>query len=204
MIDILIGVVLLSAIHAAIPSHWLPVVAISKAEHWSRATALGITTIIGAAHTLSTVLIGIVIGVIGKELHEVFDHVTHIVAPLVIIVWGMIYLILGEGHSHHHAIDERQTSRKSKAALIASLSIAMFFSPCLEIQAYFFNVGIYGWLGIVSVALVYVIVSILGMVTLVFFGLRGVEKIKLTLLERHERSVTGIVLIILGILVYLG
>jgi hypothetical protein len=46
----------------------LPLVAISKAEKWSEGETLKVTTITGFSHTLSTVIIGIIVGMIGYKL----------------------------------------------------------------------------------------------------------------------------------------
>ena len=84
---ILMGSLLLRAIHASIPNHWVPLVVLGKTEKWTpRQTAL-YTTIAGIAHTASTVLVGIVIGVIGVQLSQAYQLVTRLIAL------GVIYLI---------------------------------------------------------------------------------------------------------------
>jgi len=40
------------------------------------------------------------------------------------------------------------------------------------------------------------------MVTLVYLGLKGVNKFNLHLLDHHEKAITGVVLIVLGLLAY--
>jgi nickel/cobalt transporter (NicO) family protein len=83
-----------------------------------------------------------------------------------------------------------------------TLSIAMFFTPCLEIEAYYFQAGIYGWSGILLVSLVYLVITLLIMVTLVFLGLSGINKFKSHFLEHHDKLLSGIVLLVLGIIAY--
>jgi drug/metabolite transporter (DMT)-like permease len=78
----------------------------------------------------------------------------------------------------------------------------MFFSPCLEIEAYYFTAGALGWGGIAVVSMVYLIVTVLGMLLLVDLGRRGVEKMKWHFLEHHEKRVTGLVLVVLGVFAY--
>jgi len=51
--------------------------------------------------------------------------------------------------------------------------------------------------------MIYVLVTVLGMLLLVDLGRRGIQKIRLHFLEHHEKGVTGAVLIVLGILAYL-
>jgi nickel/cobalt exporter len=59
---ILFGSLLLSAVHAAIPNHWAPLVMLGKTEKWTARQFAAYTAITGVAHTASTVLVGIVVG----------------------------------------------------------------------------------------------------------------------------------------------
>ena len=78
----------------------------------------------------------------------------------------------------------------------------MFLSPCIEIEAYYFQAATKGWLGILIVSSVYLIVTISMMVVLVYLGLKGVNKLKSDFLEHHEKLITGILLIFLGLFAY--
>jgi cadmium resistance protein CadD (predicted permease) len=205
LVQILIGSFVLSIIHASIPNHWIPLVAIGKTENWSRRETLWITAISGSAHTISTILVGIIVGFAGYRLSSSYEFVTRIVAPSILVMLGLIYLVLDLRSSHHHRhhhVKVGSMSQKSKPAIIASLCIAMFFSPCIEIEAYYFTAGTLGWLGIAVVSIVYLIVTVLGMLLLVDLGCRGIKKIKWHFLEHHEKRVTGLILIALGIFAY--
>jgi len=204
MTEILIGSLVLSVIHATIPNHWIPLVAIGKTENWSRNETLWVTVIAGSAHTISTILVGIIIGLVGYKLSSTHEFVTRVVAPLILVILGLIYLIVDLKISHHRRdpIEIGSIPKKSKFIIITSLGTAMFFSPCIEIEAYYFTAGTLGWLGIGVVSIVYLIVTVLGMILLVDLGRKGVEKIKWHFLEHHEKRVTGLVLIVLGIFAY--
>ena len=204
VVQILIGSLVLSIIHASIPNHWLPLVAIGRAENWSRNETLWVTAITGSAHTISTILVGIIVGLVGYKLSSTHGLVTRVVPPSILVILGLVYLIMDLKSSHHHRnpVDIDSISKKSKLAIITSLGIAMFFSPCIEIEAYYFTAGTLGWLGITVVSIVYLIVTVLGMLLLVDLGRKGAEKIKWHFLEHHEKRVTGVVLIILGIFAF--
>ncbi len=195
---------MLSILHASIPNHWIPLVVISKTEKWSRKETLWVTAITGSAHTISTILVGIVVGLIGYKLSSTYELVTRVVAPFVLIIIGLIYLIvdLKNSHHHHNPVKIGSISKRSKFIIIMSLGMAMFFSPCIEVEAYYFTAGGLGWFGITIVSIVYFIVTILGMLFLVDLGHKGVEKIKWHFLEDHEKKIMGMVLIVLGILAY--
>jgi len=210
-IQIFFGSLLLSIVHAMIPSHWLPLVAISKAEKWSEGETLKVTTITGFSHTLSTVIIGIIVGMIGYKLSESYHYITHYVAPVVLIVLGFIYLILeyrhrliqNEHHHHHHIdVDEIIHKKKNKRSIVLTLSIAMFFSPCLEIEVYYFTASRLGWAGIGIVSIVYLLVTVFGIITLVYLASKGVQKLKWHFLEHNEKLISGIILVIVGLMAF--
>lgn len=204
MMQILIGSLVLSIVHASIPNHWLPLVAIGKTEEWSVRDTIGVTFITGMAHTLSTILIGVLVGVAGYALSTYFATITGWVAPGILVILGVLYLLWGMRQSyHHHHFDQLLKSpQKSKTSIVLSLSIAMFFSPCIEIEAYYFVAGNLGWEGIIAVSLIYTIITIAGMLLLVWLGMKGVRKIKSRFLEHHEKTITGVLLIVLGIAGY--
>jgi putative Mn2+ efflux pump MntP len=201
MIQLFFGSVLLSLVHAVIPNHWLPVVAIGRAEKWTQRETLFVTAISGFAHTLSTVFVGITIGVIGISLSNNYAFITEKVAPSLLILMGIIYLTIDRLHHHRHVhgVNAGKTKDRSKWAIIASLAITMFLSPCLEIEAYYFQAAAEGWTGILMVSAVYVCITVAGMLLLVFLAGKGVRTIQSHFLDHHEKLLSGIVLILLGI-----
>jgi len=206
MWQLFLGSMLLGLIHPLFPNHWIPLIAISKTEKWTNKETIFATLITGFSHTLSTIIIGIIVGFVGIKLSESYSYITRIAAPLILVIIGVIYLILdfrSSRHHHHFEIDnDTLKNRKSKTAIIFSLCIGLFFSPCIEIEAYYFQAAIQGWIGILLVSLVYLIMTLTIMVCLVYLGLKGVNKFNSHFLDHHEKSITGIVLILLGLLAY--
>jgi nickel/cobalt exporter len=205
MWQLFLGSMLLGLIHPLFPNHWIPLIAISKTEKWTNKETIVATLITGFSHTLSTIIIGIIVGFVGIKLSESYSYITRIAAPLILLIIGIVYLLLDFRSSHHHhhfEINDALKNRKSKAAIIFTLCIGLFFSPCIEIEAYYFQAATQGWLGILVVSLVYLIMTLSIMVSLVYLGLKGVNKFNLHFIDHHEKSITGIVLILLGLLAY--
>jgi cadmium resistance protein CadD (predicted permease) len=179
---------------------------ISRTEKWSRTETSWITALIAIPHIISTILIGILIGIIGYKISSAHEFVMRVTAPLILIVIGLIYVALDfkDDSKHHHQdfIKIDSLSKKSKFAIIFPLATALFFSPCVAIGSYFFVAGTRGWHGIVVVSAIYLNVTIVGMVLMVNTALKGVKKLEWHFLERHEKLITGVVLIILGMLIY--
>jgi nickel/cobalt transporter (NicO) family protein len=210
MLQIIIGSLILSFTHALIPNHWFPLVAVSRTEKWSRAESLKVTAITGGMHTVSTIAIGVLIGFIGFKLSSTIEMITSIVAPLLLIILGIIFIIMyivkpHHSHGHHNELDVlKKSNKKSKFAIIATLGTLMFFSPCIEIEAYYFTVGQYGWTGILTLSFVYLFVTVVELVILVDFGRKSLEKLntKLHFIDHYERIIMGSVLIVLGLFIH--
>src|SRR5678816_3677441 len=92
MYSILTGSILISALHALIPNHWLPVLAIGKKEGWSLSETSRITFIAGMSHVISTIIIGLLLGLIGGELAKQIDSFTHIIGPCILILMGLYFI----------------------------------------------------------------------------------------------------------------
>jgi len=78
----------------------------------------------------------------------------------------------------------------------------MFLTPCVEIEAYYFQAGSIGWMGIFIVSAVYLAITLVVMLLLVYLGLKGIRTVNTHFLEHHEKGITGVVLIALGVLAY--
>ncbi|MCX6160218.1 MAG: hypothetical protein NTV87_02615, partial [Ignavibacteriae bacterium] len=122
---------------------------------------------------------------------------------------GLYFIILNlrkKHHTHCHINPEKikQASKKSKRAIITALGTMMFFSPCIEIEAYFFTAGQYGWAGILTLSAIYLIVTVIVMVIIVELGRRSLQLLnqRLHFLEHYEKAITGGILIALGILTF--
>ncbi|MES2620421.1 MAG: hypothetical protein V4615_06175 [Bacteroidota bacterium] len=203
MFHIIISSILLSIVHALIPNHWLPIVAISRVEKWSRATTLWATAISGIAHIASTIAIGIFVGFVGLSLSSTYQWISTVVAPAILIALGLFYIVKHFVFRHpHHDHFGKLPKNRTVAAVIISLSIGMFFSPCIELESYYFTAGVHGWWGILAVSLVYLVITVSAMVILVAVALNGINRFNFQWLEKNEKAVIGIALVLVGILTF--
>ena len=199
MTSLLIGSFLISLLHAIIPSHWLPVLAIGKKENWDLGETEKVTFMAGLAHVLSTVLIGVFLGVIGIGLSSGVQNFTRIIAPCILILVGFYFIRQHYVHHHFH-LQKQKVTGKPKNKIIAALVLAMFLSPCLEIEAYFLLAGTKGWWVLVAIALMYSVVSITGMLLWIRFAYKGLLKLNWHKWEHNAGLISGGVLIATGIL----
>lgn len=197
IISIVTGALVLSALHALIPNHWLPVLAISRKENWTMNETTFVTFISGLAHALSTLLIGFAVGFAGLALADTVTSFTEVVAPIVLIVLGLFFIYRHHRHKHFKIPEDKPTSKKQ---ILYSLTVAMFFSPCFEIEGYFLMAGAHGWLFIVLLGTLYTIITMLGMVLWIRIAYSGLVKLNWHALEHNAGIITGITLIITGII----
>ena len=243
MIQVFFASFFLSIIHASIPNHWLPLIAVGKTEKWTHSETMFGTVVTGFAHTLSTVIIGIVVGIVGYKLSSSYGIISRIVAPAILVVLGIIYIVLDirgakhghmhfkldnthpdHDHEHHHEHHHEQSpdhghhhhdnphlhketvatksNSKTRWAVLSTLSLGMFLTPCVEVEAYYFQANTIGRAGIWIVSAVYTFITVGAMMLLVYLGMHGVKNIRSHFLEEHEKRITGIVLIAVGLITY--
>jgi len=201
MFSIITGSLIISLLHAVIPNHWLPVIAIGRREKWTLKEVLKVTLIGALAHGVSTILIGAILGVIGLELEENISYFTNIVAPIILIAIGLIFIYRHHKHKHFH-VDGSVQKKRTKKSIIIALVIAMFLSPCMEIEAYFLLAGTQSHVLVVLIALEYLFITTTGMLLLVRYAYNGVLKLNWHSLEHNAGIITGVTLVATGILTF--
>ncbi|SJZ85616.1 hypothetical protein [Sediminibacterium ginsengisoli] len=199
MYSIVLGSLLISILHALIPSHWVPIIAIAKRDYWSTAKTTKVTFYAALAHCLSTVLIGLFVGMIGKSMAQRISTFSHYAAPVIFIILGCVFIYRHHRHSHFKLSDIPQKVY-SKKRIVFILLLAMFFSPCIEIEAYFLMAGTQSvWL-VLIIAVVYVVSTVIGMTLLVTQAYNKLLKLNRHKLEHNAGIITGVTLILSGIL----
>jgi len=200
MFSLLGGVFLLALVHALIPNHWLPLVAVARSEKWKMRELTTVTLLSATAHVLGTVALGFVLGIIGKELEEDYGHAINVAASVLLIAFGLVYYTVNLPHHHHSSQKDVAQYKRSKRRWILIFIVMMFLSPCLEVESLFLSAGAYGMTTVGLLSIVYAIVSISGILLLVTLGYRGVNLLNAHFIEHNEKRITGVVLILVGIL----
>lgn len=199
MTSIILGSIILSLLHATIPNHWLPIIAIGRKQGWTLSEVRKVTFLSAVAHGVSTVLIGLVLFFIGSNLATHVEYFTHWIGPSILIIIGLVFIYRHHMHHHFH-VDEKKIENISKGKIILALTVAMFFSPCLEIEAYFLMAGTQSsWL-VWFIAALYLLITITGMLILVQLAYKGLLKLNWHRLEHNAGIITGITLVATGIL----
>ncbi len=104
-------------------------------------------------------------------------------------------------HRHVHDHFDAGAARKARSfsALLLSLGLAMFLSPCLEIETYFLSAGAKSWSAVLLVALIYNVITLSGMLLMVTLGRRGLQRVNPHWFEHNENLITGLTLVGLAV-----
>jgi hypothetical protein len=205
--EIILGAGTIAALHAAIPNHWVPLVAIARSEGWSRRGALITSAIVALFHVMGTIIAGFVIAFGGVSLMGSLES-AHDLPRYILILFGLSFLWSGLRHSRtcrHHKLrfvagDLEEHPVMRKLGIAFALSASMFLSPCIDILGFFLSVSFSGWVAVWSVAVIFALVTVPVLVGLVAIGLMGADAFNWKLIDHHGETVTGLLLIILGVL----
>lgn len=193
------SVLVISILHAILPNHWLPVVAISRQLSWSSQKTAVVTMLSAIAHSMSTVLIGILLAYGGIALDNIVPYFRFVAAGILILL-GIMFVWRHQHHMHFHLKEVKIGTKTSMGYIIGSLMLAMFLSPCLEVGALFLVSGAEGFQTTFVVAVIYTVTSALGMTLFAWAAMQGLRKIDWHKLEHNSGLISGIILIITGIL----
>ena len=201
------------ALHSLAPDHWLPFAALARARNWTPLRTARLATLCGFGHVTVSAILGIAAVLIGRKAVEGLGTTLRDVAPLLLIAFGFVYLILalwrisrtrilhhvdhiegvphdhGHGHHHHHP---------GRGLTEWSLFLLFCADPCVALIPMIVAASTGGWGAIGGVVLVYEIATIAAIVILVQTAHAGVRAIRMPWLDRYGDAVAGVVIILLG------
>lgn len=192
--------------HALLPSHWLPFLAVARAQGWSRRQLFGFTLLVAIAHALVTVSLGFIMAVLGTGVTHFFHEHAPKIAGLILIGLGVLFLafprLFGHRHIHH---PECEHAHHGQAITLGGLFLTLALSPCEGLLPVFFATSVkFGWTAALVLATTTSLITVTLLVGIVMGAERGWEQTLGKLEERHERWLVSGLLILLGILMSAG
>jgi len=216
-------------LHAAIPTHWLPFVLVSRARGWQPTKTLGVVFLAGMGHIALTTLLGLLIAWFGFQLDHELEHVFGPLIGGVMIAIGGYFVwrqLRGKGVCHHHAPgshhaktdhcghehegepshweqelrDSRLGADKGDWAAIGGLFLMLTLSPCEVFLPVYLSAVPFGWLGFVLLSAILAVATLAGMLLFTWLTLLGFERLRLRYFEQRESGLLGTIFMLLGLL----
>jgi len=214
--------------HAAIPTHWLPFVLVSRARHWSRGKTLLVSTFAGLGHVALTSLLGLVIAWFGFKLDERAGLFFPWIAGGVLMAIGGFYFWRqwsGRGLMHHHLADGQHqesaacghehdhshweheledspivSDKAGDWTAISGLFMMLTLSPCEGFLPVYLSGVQFGWTGFLILSLILAVGTLAGMLVFTWLTLVGLERFQVQKFERYEAAILGTIFTVLGLL----
>lgn len=199
MIEHLAAAIAISLLHGLIPSHWLPMLAIGRKYDWPLRKIMGFTLKTSAAHALSTAGIGLTVAFVGRMYGDYLEEAGHWIPAMLLICMGGWFIYRHYRHHHFHL----HASAREEKNIIWPVMLAMFLSPCLEIEGYFFTLGAAGWNWALLLAGIYMFTTISSMLLWVWLGYKGLERFDAHRWTHNAGIITGVILVITGLLYFI-
>lgn len=190
-------------LHAALPTHWLPFVLVSRGQGWSRGRTLAVTALAGGAHVAFTVVLGVAVVTLGLEIHRRFVGLLPALAGVLLLALGGFYILRpmrgALAHAHAGAALGGPSRRfASEGAAIGGLVLMLTLSPCEAFLPVYLSGASYGWGGFLLLSAVLLVATASGMLLFTWLALIGAERLRLNLLQRYESLILGVMLSLLG------
>ena len=229
---ILLGTaVSIALIHTIIgPDHYIPFIALSKANNWAVKKTVFIVLLCGAGHVFGSVVLGFAGVALSAGVTSLIDieDIRGTIATYVLIAFGLVYTIYGircavKNKTHTHTgidgetvihshtfndTDHNHNAKKSGASRSAGrfwgLFIFFVLGPCEPlIPLLMYPAATMNIFTLVLVTLSFSVVTIGVMLLMTLLGLKGFKLIKADKLERYAHAMAGCVIMLCGISVLL-
>ncbi len=204
----------ISLLHGLIPSHWLPLIALSRDQKWTKMQLFQYSFLAALTHVVGTIIIGFVIfytahlsfigSVVGSQvISETVDLPFNVpfekLAAVILMLLGLIFLYRHYTHKHNH-----WNPVKNSKWIFGSILLAMFLSPCMEIEGYFFAIAPLGWSAFVWLSIVYTLTTIASILAGVWVFHKGMKKFNSHKLEHNSGIVTSILILLSAVFMWFG
>jgi len=211
------------------PDHYLPFIAMAKARNWSLARTFRITLACGIGHLLGSFALGLLGIMLGTRLAslEWFESVRGGLAAWLLIGFGLMYTAWGlrqayrnrphthwhshggstHSHEHSHQDQHAHVHESGKTSLTPWIIFVIFIlGPCEPlIPLLMYPAAKESMLGVLLVAGVFGLVTLVTMTLAVMVVSLGMNTIKLKRFERFNHAVAGSTILICGLSVaFLG
>lgn len=201
---LLISTLFIAFFHALAPDHWMPFAAIGRAQKWSKLRLLWITFISGLGHVGISIffsIIGIMLGFSLLRLKSIEGLRGEIVLWL-LIGFGIAYTIWGikkAKEKRHVLISEEEL--KAKTVATWTMFAIIVLGPCEPLIPLIFLGYNYGWIGVLSVSVIFSIATIIMMLMQSLLAFMGIQLIKNNFMERYSHALAGLMIVLTGIFV---
>ncbi|WP_292051570.1 MULTISPECIES: hypothetical protein [unclassified Brevundimonas] len=200
VLSLLGGGFVAAALHAALPTHWLPFVLVGRAQGWGMRKVSGTVILAALAHVLTTALVGGVVAVAGVALDRWVHGVLPHLSSALLFLFGAFYLAR---YWHRTTVPdckgcEHDEPKVSDRAAFWGLIALMAASPGEVLLPLYLTTATHGAGVFLALSAGLALGTIAGMLVLTSLAMAGYSVLRLERWARYEGVVLGASLIVLG------
>lgn len=194
---LLTAATIIAALHALLPTHWMPFILVGRAQGWRGRQILGVVAVAGLGHAVVTCLLGLAFAWAGERAMHRLEGFEIPFTVTVLGAFGAWFLWKGRHHGEPagHVHEVNLSDRTAAISLILLLSL----QPCGAAMPLFLSAGpLVEWPAMVTAALLMSGITVLIMVALTSMTLMGVRQLSLEWAEHNEKLVIGALFLVLA------
>ncbi|GBC75945.1 hypothetical protein HRbin07_00137 [bacterium HR07] len=199
MWPLVVSTVGVAVVHALAPDHWVPFVAIGRAQDWSVRKLVLVTVLAGIGHVGSSIVLGLIGLALGFLLQGVqaFESARGEVAGLILIGFGLAYAVWGLKQARH----EHRPIEKSQIVTVWTLIAIFVLGPCEPLIPLMLLAAQHGWAAVWIVSVLFSVATLAMMVGQALLAYLGVRLLATERLERWTHALAGALIALTGLLV---
>jgi putative Mn2+ efflux pump MntP len=210
-------------LHSILPDHWVPLAVIARTQRWTIVHTARISLLASVGHVLTSIILAGIIALVGLQFRSTFEAQQGHIVGVILILTGVgfaVWALTGHRHEHEHehdyipgvehdyVPDEDRKPDRDEPLLRRFAAIAVPFgaaaSPDLTVLPVALAASAIGIGTVVGVLTAFSLVTLSTFVVLTVAATLAGYQVKGEWLEEHGNLITGAVLVIIGIAVYLG
>ncbi len=106
----MVAVIAVGVLHTLVPDHWAPIALLARQRAWSRGQAARAAAGAGIGHTVSTLLLALVVWIAGVVFAQRFGHVVTLVSSAALVGFGLWMMVASLREMHTHGLEHQHSS----------------------------------------------------------------------------------------------
>ena len=200
MLLLLLAVAIIGVLHTIVPDHWAPIAVVARQQRWTRRQTAWTAAGAGLGHTVSTLAIGAIAWLVGVAAAQRYGHYVNIASGVALIGFGLWIAIgaLREARETEAELESEVVAEAKKIATRTSIMLVLGSSPSVEALPTFFAAAKFGVWAELALAIVFAATTIGTYVVTCVLSAAGLERLRLTPLERYGEVISGGFVAIVG------
>jgi nickel/cobalt exporter len=203
---LLVAAVTVGSLHSLAPDHWVPFAALARAQGWSAGRTARVTFLCGFGHVTSSVLLGLLGLVFGRQMFLSLGQRMESVAGILLVAFGIAYAVWGlrgaagrhfHGHAHVHYDHVHQPGRMT----VRGLFLLFCADPCIAVVPVLFAAAPLGAAQTVLLVVLYELSTIATMIALVLPARAGAHLLRGAWFTRYGDATAGGLIVLTGLVV---